>query len=241
MTMKKFYFRFLATGLVLLSLNLIHAQSIVINSPNPTIVIGSADADELATGIDIMNISPEQKEFKVRRTVLSSIDNTSNYFCFGPSCYTAIVSVSSNPRIINGNSTVDTTFSSHFKPNGQSGVSEIQYTFFDVNNPQDSANVVVRYEIAPVGISKVSTVASLKAFPNPADDKVTLSFTRSSFNGKGNIELYNMLGSKVFSQQVEDMDGTITISTENLNAGLYFYSLNEGGKSSRPGRLTIKH
>jgi hypothetical protein len=50
-----------------------------------------------------------------------------------------------------------------------------------------------------------------------------------------------MLGAKVYSQQIEDMDGTITISTENLNAGLYFYSLNEGGQSTRPGRLTIKH
>jgi hypothetical protein len=239
--MIKAYVRFLSTGLVLLSLNMIHAQSFVINSPNPTIVVGSADTDELATDIDVMNISSEQKSVKVRRTMLISIDGTSNYFCFGPSCYTAIVSVSSNPRTINGNSTVDTTFSSHFKPNGQSGVSEIQYTFFDVDNPQDSANVVVRYEIAPVGISKISNVATLKAFPNPADDKVTLSFTRSSLNGKSNIELYNMLGAKVFSQQVEDLDGTITISTENLKAGLYFYSINDGGQSCRPGRLTIKH
>jgi hypothetical protein len=239
--MKKVYIKFLAACLVMLSLNMIHAQSFVINSPNPTIVVGSADADELATGIDIMNISLEQKVVKVRRTVLMSIDSTSNYFCFGPSCYTAIVSVSSNPRTINGNSTVDTTFSSHFKPNGQSGVSEIQYTFFDVNDPQDSVNVVVRYEIAPVGISKISTIASLNAFPNPADDKVTLSFTRSSLNENATIELYNMLGAKVYSQKVDGMDGTISISTENLKAGLYFYSLNEGGKISRPGRLTIKH
>jgi hypothetical protein len=50
-----------------------------------------------------------------------------------------------------------------------------------------------------------------------------------------------MLGAKVFSQQVEDLDGTITISTENLKAGLYFYSINDGGQSCRPGRLTIKH
>lgn len=239
--MKKAYVRILLTCLVVLSLNLVHAQSIIVNSPSPTIVVGSADADELETGIEIMNISLEQKDIKVRRTMLITIDSTSNYFCFGSSCYTSIVSVSINPLTLNGDSTVNNTFTSHFKPSGHSGISEIQYTFFDANNPQDSANVVVRYEIAPVGISKISSSTSLKAFPNPADDKVTLSFTRSSLNGKGNIELYNMLGSKVYSQQVEDMDGTITISTENLKAGLYFYSLNDGGQSTRPGRLTIKH
>ena len=239
--MKKAYVRILLTCLVVLSLNLVHAQSIIVNSPSPTIVVGSADADELETGIEIMNISLEQKDIKVRRTMLITIDSTSNYFCFGSSCYTSIVSVSINPLTLNGDSTVNNTFTSHFKPSGHSGISEIQYTFFDANNPQDSANVVVRYEIAPVGISKISSSTSLKAFPNPADDKVTLSFTRSSLNGKGNIELYNMLGSKVYSQQVEDMDGTITISTENLKAGLYFYSLNDGGQSCRPGRLTIKH
>jgi hypothetical protein len=238
--MKKLYVRFLLVGLVVLSLNLVHAQSIVVNSPNPTIVVGSADADELETGIEIANISLEQKEIKVRRTMLMTIDSTSNYFCW-TACYIPSVSLSPNGLTINGDSTVNNTFTSHFKPSGHSGISEIQYTFFDANNPQDSANVVVRYEIAPVGISKISNHTSLKAFPNPADEKVTLSFTRSSLNGKGNIELYNMLGSKVYSQQVEDMDGTITISTENLKAGLYFYSLNDGGQSTRPGRLTIKH
>ena len=238
--MKKAYVRFLLTGLVILSMNLVHAQSILVNSPNPTIVVGSADADELETGIEIANISLEQKDIKVRRTMLISIDSTSNYFCW-TACYIPSVSLSPNALTINGDSTVNNTFTSHFKPSGHSGISEIQYTFFDANNPQDSTNVVVRYEIAPVGISKISNVASLKAFPNPADDKVTLSFTRSSMNGKGTIELYNMLGAKVYAQQVEDMDGTITITTENLKAGLYFYSLNDGGQSSRPGRLTIKH
>ncbi len=238
--MKKVYIRFLTAGLVLLSLNLIHAQSIVVNSPNPTIVVGSADATELETGIEIMNISLEQKNIKVRRTILTSIENTTNFFCW-TACYTPVVSLSPNGLTVNGDSSTNNSFTSHFRPNLQVGVSEIQYTFFDANNPQDSANVVVRYEIAPVGISKISTIASMKAFPNPADDKVTLSYTRSSLNGKGNIELYNMLGAKVYSQQIEDMDGTITISTENLNAGLYFYSLNDGGQSTRPGRLTIKH
>ena len=238
--MKKVYVKLLLTGLVVLSLNLVHAQSILVNSPNPTIVVGSADADELETGIEIANISLEQKDIKVRRTMLISIDSTSNYFCW-TACYIPSVSLSPNALTINGDSTVNNTFTSHFKPNGHAGISEIQYTFFDANNPQDSANAVVRYEIAPVGISKISTITTLKAFPNPADDKVTLSFARSSLDGKANIELYNMLGSKVYSQQVEDLDGTITISTENFKAGLYFYSLNDGGQSTRPGRLTIKH
>lgn len=238
--MKKVYISFITVGLVFLSLNLMHAQSIIVNSPNPTIVFGSADADELATGIEIMNISLEQKEIRVRRTMLITIDSTSNYFCW-TACYIPSVSLSPSGLILNGDSTINNTFTSHFKPSGHSGISEIQYTFFDANYPQDSVNVVVRYEIAPLGISKISNIASLKAFPNPADDKVTLSFTRSSLNGKGNIELYNMLGSKVYSQQVEDMDGTITIPTENLKAGLYFYSLNDEGQSTRPGRLTIKH
>ena len=238
--MKKLYVRFLLVGLVVLSLNLVHAQSIIINSPNPTIVFGSADADELETGIEIANISLEQKEIKVRRTMLMTIDSTSNYFCW-TACYIPSVSLSPNGLTINGDSTVNNTFTSHFKPSGHSGISEIQYTFFDAINPQDSANVVVRYEIASVGISKISTTTSMNVFPNPADDKVTLSYTRSSLNDNAIIEVYNMLGAKVYSQKVDGMDGTISISTENLKAGLYFYSLNEGGKSSRPGRLTIKH
>ena len=92
--MKKLYVRFLLVGLVVLSLNLVHAQSIIINSPNPTIVFGSADADELETGIEIANISFEQKEIKVRRTMLMTIDSTSNYFHSSRSIFKAILFIS---------------------------------------------------------------------------------------------------------------------------------------------------
>jgi hypothetical protein len=95
-----------------------------VNSPNPTIVVGSADANELETGIEIVNVSLEQKDVKVRRTMLISIDSTSNYFCW-TACYIPNVSLSPNALTINGDSTVNNTFTSHFKPSGHSGISEI--------------------------------------------------------------------------------------------------------------------
>lgn len=216
----------------------ISAQSLVVGTSNPT-KSGAADEFELELGFTVSNQSFEQIPVKVRRTVLSDISGSSNFFCW-LACYTEGTSLTPNPLVIDGESSSN-AFSAHLRPNMNSGTAQIQYTFFNADNTSDSTNVIVTFEVTPLGIKNVVTESSVKAFPNPADDKLTLNFNRTTNSSSATLELFNMLGVKVASIPVSSLEGTVVIPTADLKSGLYFYSLKEDGKNSRPGRVTIKH
>jgi hypothetical protein len=216
----------------------VSAQNLVIGTSNPT-KSGAADEFELELGFTVSNQSFEQIPVKVRRTVLTDISGSSNFFCW-LACYTESTSLTPNPLVIDGESSSN-AFSAHLRPNLNSGTAQIQYTFYNADNTSDSTNVIVTFEVTPLGIKNVVTESSVSAFPNPADDKLTLNFNRASNTSTASLELFNMLGSKVASIPVNTLDGTVVIPTENFKSGLYFYSLKEDGKNSRPGRVTIKH
>ncbi len=216
----------------------ISAQSLVIGTTNPT-KSGAADEFELELGFTVSNQSFEQIPVKVRRTVLSNISGSSNFFCW-LACYTESTSLTPNPLIIYGESSSN-AFSAHLRPYMNSGTAQIQYTFFNADNTLDSTNVIVTFEVTPLGIKNVVTESNVRAFPNPADDKLTLNFNRNSNTSTAYLELFNMLGSKVASIPVTTLDGSIVIPTDDFKSGLYFYSLKEDGKISRPGKVTIKH
>jgi hypothetical protein len=55
-------------------------------------------------------------------------------------------------------------------------------------------------------------------YPNPANDVLTLS-TQNTVN---TVEIFNVLGKKVITMQVEDTSAEINVS--NLNAGIYLIS-----------------
>jgi serine protease AprX len=58
-------------------------------------------------------------------------------------------------------------------------------------------------------------------YPNPANDKINISFP-SSFDA-ATISIYNALGQQIVSKQIAQPTSTISVST--LNAGVYFYKI----------------
>ncbi len=74
-----------------------------------------------------------------------------------------------------------------------------------------------------VGIKSVEKFEnSFFLFPNPAQDKVRLTYT---YDKPSNMQLtiMNSVGATVFSQQYSDLiDGQIDLSVENLTSGVYF-------------------
>mgnify|MGYP000205525675 FL=1 len=65
--------------------------------------------------------------------------------------------------------------------------------------------------------------------PNPANDVLTLS-TQNTVN---TVEIFNVLGKKVITMQVEDTSAEINVS--NLNAGIYLirYQINNSTSTKK--------
>lgn len=70
--------------------------------------------------------------------------------------------------------------------------------------------------------------ASLKLYPNPITDELTIQL--SSTNQEGSIELYNQLGELVLIHSITNEDPIIRVATNNLSKGIYtiFIRTNDG-------------
>ena len=107
------------------------------------------------------------------------------------------------------------------------------------SNPETSQlgrlNIIIRQGKSNASIS---TNNSIRVFPNPSNgDNIQVMLPKTE---KGSIEIFNMLGAKVVSQNYETNQNTIQL--ENMNqvpAGVYTVIWNTAdGKFS--DRLTIK-
>jgi hypothetical protein len=101
-------------------------------------------------------------------------------------------------------------------------------------NAADSANSVLTIpynarltQSVTCATSGISTIEAsrIAMYPNPVRDEVHLSLP-SSFEG-GQIDIYNLIGSKVYSQAV-DKEKDLDLSS--LETGLYIARISENGK-----------
>jgi hypothetical protein len=196
--------------------------------------------NDLESHVILRNISGSTKRVLVKSEALDLVAGSSIFFCWDQ-CYSSAVTVSPTYIEVADGGTIE-NFHGYVRPYGFAGISVVRFTFYTVNAPEDSVQLISYFEASPVGIKdiKVNEV-SVEAYPNPADDKLNITYTRTGFSGQATIELFNMLGAKVYTVNVNGMEGSLSIPTSDLKAGLYFYSIREEGKNSRPQRLTIKH
>lgn len=73
------------------------------------------------------------------------------------------------------------------------------------------------------------TTKTLIAFPNPSNDKITLTFP--PYDNIAKLELYNAIGEKLRSIIISSSQDKIEIVKEKLPAGLYLISFNCDGKN----------
>jgi hypothetical protein len=80
-----------------------------------------------------------------------------------------------------------------------------------------------------------------KAFPNPADNLTVIKYISSSLN-KTNLTIMNMLGEVVYTSKQTPKIGQnkLSVSTYNLNNGIYIYSLSDG-VNVKTSRLVVNH
>ncbi len=178
---------------------------------------------------------------KVKKVERSLINGTLNYFCWGL-CYATTVYVSPDPVNIPAGTTNNTDFSGHYSPLDSIGFSIIRYVFFDQNNPADTVCVNVQYDTRQLGIDNtlLKNKNSISAYPNPADNFTSFVYNLAQ-GTSASVLIRNILGSVVKEINLNNPEGKITINTNDLNDGIYFYSLIENGLSKSTRKLIVKH
>jgi len=77
---------------------------------------------------------------------------------------------------------------------------------------------------------------STKIYPNPAKDNFTISF--NNLDGVKNIEIYNLLGKRVYDNSTEN--DVLNISTTDLKKGVYLIRIFSENKKIHHSKLIVK-
>ena len=105
----------------------------------------------------------------------------------------------------------------------------------DANGCKDSACVVVEHE----GINSITGNSNqIVVYPNPNNGQFTIE---SSISGASVVEIYNILGEKVFTRNLSTTKGTNTIDISNQPNGAYLYRvISESGDLLGQGKITLQ-
>ncbi|MEX1189228.1 MAG: T9SS type A sorting domain-containing protein [Bacteroidia bacterium] len=196
--------------------------------------------DAIAIKGNIRNLTGETINVLVRSDVQTMPTGSITFFCWAQ-CYSPAVIVSPSPLTAEPNGTI-TEFHGYYRDNGATGEAIVNFVFYREDNPNDSLLVSAVFDPATVGINDLtSNISTVSAFPNPANDKLTIAYKNVNFSSGASLELYNMLGVRVSNFDIRQKEGSINIPAYNLKAGVYFYVIREAGKTSKASRITIKH
>lgn len=165
--------------------------------------------------------------------------------CWGVDCYSTgnqEVFQTSSTQIIQPQET-NNSFIAYYLPNGNAGVSTIQYWVENINGFGDRAVFSVTYDAStPTHIGENEVNANITgAKPNPANDIVTFGY---QIDGASTAEfiMVNALGATVEVLPV-DVDGNVAmIDVSGYDSGIYYYQLRTNtGASTTTQKLVVTH
>ncbi len=230
--------RFLLLSVLFLAAINLHAQFTMTDDHGNSVLNGAtldvnyADAN---TPVEVHYhfVSARTENIRVRIESTTQVSGTINTFCVGQACYAPNTTESPNISVTEN---VENLLKLGYDPKEHSNAATIVYRIYSVNNPNTFITFTVEYTMAS-GIELLNASEKLKAFPNPANDKVEIAYKATEAS---QIVLYNIVGTKVKSFNVSAGTSSIEIATDALPAGTYFYSLiNKQGTETK--RLVIKH
>lgn len=227
--------KFLYTVALSLSLYALSAQSLSVAQSQLTIT-GMVSDFELISYVDVSNSNASALQVKVKRRVNSASTGTENAICW-LQCYIPSVGVSPDAIEIPAGGTSG-NFSGHFYPNGASDAvsADIDYIFYDVDNPNDSTVLNVVYQASPLSLQDASKVHST-LYPNPARSHVFVDC--SAATSQLRLVVYDILGNAVKTIELSGVSGRRKIDLSSLRQGVYFYQFSVNGRTEETHRLVI--
>lgn len=206
-----------------------------------------------ATKFHIQNLTGATKSFalKVEKNYVP-YNNSGLAVCFGTACFSASATVSGTQTINNGVGD-DILANANYTdlkvspvtwmwaPSVDSAVWIV--TVYDANNPSDEvvSTIVWKTGNAPTSVANIDAEnVKLSAFPNPASEKLTVLYSVKGSFDNVNIDLYDVLGQKLISRQLNNSNGETRLDVSSLRAGVYFYAIKVDGQTIKTERVIIQ-
>jgi hypothetical protein len=224
-TMKKLAFALFATLILPLAgysqfVKIFHKESNTEFTGSSFVFFFNApDGEQIWSG-KIKNISGASSNIRVARTQISRLAGSTDYYCWNV-CLDSTVSNSGSITLDN-NQTDSTSFHAMYRCGGASGVSVVNYRFFDAANPSDSASVTLHYISTPTSVEELDSQKGLISSigPVPADESLQIGYNLGTSGNSGVIEVFDLSGKRLLQQNVSGNTLT-TLNLSGLESGFY--------------------
>ena len=126
--------------------------------------------------------------------------------------------------------TVNSIMNLHYYPNNNAGQSTVSVKLWENAYPNDFLILNWTGIVSPVGIETKVKTYLMSAYPNPAINNINIQFDLNTASDKNEVFLYDVSGRKIGSEVLTTGIGSIEFP-QNLNSGIYFYSLISNGQA----------
>lgn len=193
--------------------------------------------------VDLTNVSDENVRVKVYKNELNLLNGASVQFCFGGLCYSSsasesvIVSLAADSTISQANS--EDAFHLTYKTS-VAGTSFVEFIFANEDNADDYVSMVFKLVYDPTSIVNAPVATKMFAYPNPASDNVTIEYAYTGNASKVSLVIKNLVGSTIYTKNLDANGNKIRVDVSEYNAGIYFYSIEADGRPLVTKKLLVK-
>jgi len=198
---------------------------------------GNVNDSQIAHDVHVKNNTSSSATLKAFKREMVMINNSMASICFAGQCYSPSTDTSTQALTLSAGATSTSDgLICDFYPDG-AGTSIVDYVIFNVNDISDSVSVRVTYDIS-TDINGNYISNSLIAFPNPANNQINFKYSLSK---KSYINIYNVVGKKINTINLNSTQGIYTLNTDNYNSGIYFYEFIVDGKKTSTNKFVVSH
>lgn len=197
--------------------------------------------DVVKAPLHIRNTSDKPITLVIRKTGGQIGTSQRNYFCRDGNCLDQevediIVKLESGETL----SSLQVALEAGLVP----GISSVRYLAYNRANPGDALEfdldfiVEEKPERSPIYASR--SVALQDVYPNPASDFAFVDYKVLQDNVEAKILIHSILGNTMGEYELSMFENQAKISTGELNAGIYFYTLYVDGEAVMTRKLVVK-
>lgn len=233
---------YFTAAIVLLLCFSLQAQSLRVVDTDSN-VSGEIGVDLKAT-VKIQNISDQPVRLMVQKVKDNIEPGQISYFCVGNNCVDGITNEMQTQIIIQPGEIVQ-EFVSVLEPGLRESTSTITYRFINADDPADAVNFSVNYLVEADNSKGIlfynDKMRVSNLYPNPVDKIAIFDYNLDmNSEAKTKIVFQNVLGSIISEYELQKFEKKIKISTESLNPGVYFYTLQVDNQNLVTKKFIIK-
>ena len=238
------FFLFLVSYSFGQSLKLVYEGRELQHGDSVTAVVTNMNSDN-TFHFDIINLIEDTVKMQIKKQEITLLEGAENSFCVGIGCYSGNQSdiISIDPKdTLSHNTSESGYFYIQYNPKNVVGTSVFYYTILGVENATDTLGFYVVLESKPSGIKQhPNSIASLKAYPNPASSKVTIQYSvdKSRYSDL-KLVIKNLMGVTVSANTLSADSESISVDISGLASGLYLYSIESAGVPLLTKKLSVR-